>query len=360
MIRTAVLKLSWSDINNPLSCSFGYLMYKAKQILIWISKSHSSADTAFVIWCTSWHIKGHHTLIRIPYVYHTVKLFIIWLKRKYRKKIIPVRFKLIKFRITLCRWFISCNHFLCLCLIYYIKTFKFLIIFILNISENKYVFATFSCVKWNINPVRCNRIPAGSYWISATTVYYTVGIVKTVKSTKKSISIRIKSTYLSIYGIESIVIPSLPILCFMIYSVAIDFHLTCIKVTLIVKHIILGIPKTEFNKWKQIYVFRPTACICHLNSMYFTVIVHRNKSGLLNADAISLTGNFRVTHTVTALIKIKFFFHWHIWVCPTITVIVYVKIASTVIRRDIIVSVSQNSSVLCILVETIAAGSIWN
>ena len=92
--------------------------------------------------------------------------------------------------------------------------------------------------------------------------------------------------------------------------------------------------------------------------MYFAVIVHRNKSCLLNADAVSLAGDFCVTHTVTTLIKIKLFFHRHIRGCPAIAIIVYVKIASTVIRRDIVVSVSQNSSVLCVLVEAIAAGGV--
>ena len=51
-------------------------MNKAQKILTGITESHSTSDAGFVIGSGTAHIKGYHTLILVPDVYHAVKLFL--------------------------------------------------------------------------------------------------------------------------------------------------------------------------------------------------------------------------------------------------------------------------------------------
>ena len=45
VIASAVRKLCGGNINDPLSCSVGYLVNEAEYILVGITEAHSSADT---------------------------------------------------------------------------------------------------------------------------------------------------------------------------------------------------------------------------------------------------------------------------------------------------------------------------
>jgi len=47
-------------------------MYETEQILTGITESHATADTGLKVRCGTAHVKGNHTLILVPDVYHTV------------------------------------------------------------------------------------------------------------------------------------------------------------------------------------------------------------------------------------------------------------------------------------------------
>ena len=49
MIRAAVRELRGGDIDDSLSCAFGYQMYESEQILTGIPKAHASADAGLII-----------------------------------------------------------------------------------------------------------------------------------------------------------------------------------------------------------------------------------------------------------------------------------------------------------------------
>ena len=72
MVSTAVLELGGSDINDTLSCTVRNQMYETEQILTGITESHATADTGLKVRCGTAHVKGNHTLILVPDVYHTV------------------------------------------------------------------------------------------------------------------------------------------------------------------------------------------------------------------------------------------------------------------------------------------------
>lgn len=90
MISSAVFKLSRGDVDNPFSCPLRYLVDEAEQVLIRIPEAHSTPDTRFKIRGGTRHIERNHTLIRVPYVYHSVQLVVVALKGILGQQIIPI------------------------------------------------------------------------------------------------------------------------------------------------------------------------------------------------------------------------------------------------------------------------------
>ncbi len=76
MISTAVFKLGGGNVQNALACPGWYLMHKPQQILIRISKTHTPPNSRFKVRSTARHVKGNHTLIRIPDINHAIEFFI--------------------------------------------------------------------------------------------------------------------------------------------------------------------------------------------------------------------------------------------------------------------------------------------
>ena len=94
MISRAILKLCGCNVEYSLSCSVRNQMHEAQQILTGIPKAHASSDAWFKIRSRAAHVKCHHALILMPYIYHAVKLFLRWRDTKVTKQLIPVSLKL--------------------------------------------------------------------------------------------------------------------------------------------------------------------------------------------------------------------------------------------------------------------------
>ncbi len=51
-------------------------MHEAEQVLAGIPKSHAAPDTGLKVGCGTAHVKGYHTLVLVPDIYHAVQLFL--------------------------------------------------------------------------------------------------------------------------------------------------------------------------------------------------------------------------------------------------------------------------------------------
>ena len=76
MIGAPVFKLCGGNINNSGTGAFRNQMHKAKKVLTGVTEAHTAADTGFIIGSAAGHVKGNHTLILVPDIYHTVYLFV--------------------------------------------------------------------------------------------------------------------------------------------------------------------------------------------------------------------------------------------------------------------------------------------
>ena len=72
MIAATIRELGGSDVDDPFFCSVRNLVYETEDILVGISEAHTTTDTGFEVGCGTGQVKGNHTLILIPNVYHTV------------------------------------------------------------------------------------------------------------------------------------------------------------------------------------------------------------------------------------------------------------------------------------------------
>ena len=90
MVRTAVLELGGSDINDTLSCTVRNQMYETEQILTGITETHTTADSGFVIGSGTGHVESNHTLILVPGVDHTVDFLVSGIYRVACQQLFPV------------------------------------------------------------------------------------------------------------------------------------------------------------------------------------------------------------------------------------------------------------------------------
>ena len=72
MIGGTVRKLRRSNINDPLSGSFRDDVHEAVEILAGIPEAHSSPYAALIVGGGAAHVEGHHALILMPDVHHSV------------------------------------------------------------------------------------------------------------------------------------------------------------------------------------------------------------------------------------------------------------------------------------------------
>ena len=76
MVSASIFKLCCRNIKNSLAGAVRDQVYETEKILTGISEAHAPSCTGFKVRGGTGHIKGHHTLILVPDVYHAVKLFV--------------------------------------------------------------------------------------------------------------------------------------------------------------------------------------------------------------------------------------------------------------------------------------------
>ena len=90
VVGAAVAKLCGGNIQDTFPRPFRDQVYEAEKILSGIPEAHSSADTGFIIGSAAGHVKGNHTLILVPDIYHTVYFFTIGRNLITGKQFLPV------------------------------------------------------------------------------------------------------------------------------------------------------------------------------------------------------------------------------------------------------------------------------
>ena len=92
--------------------------------------------------------------------------------------------------------------------------------------------------------------------------------------------------------------------------------------------------------------------------MYFTIGSKGNKEKRFGFEAVLLTADTGISHTVTAFIEIQRRAHWLPSRRPDAFPVIDIEIPSAGIHRNAIVAVAEDSAEFCILVEAVSAGCL--
>ena len=165
-------------------------------------------------------------------------------------------------------------------------------------------------------------------------------IGKAAIGTHEGVTTRIKAAHRFIYGVYRIVIAALSVFRLMVEDTANNLYFPRRKVALKIGHIILRIPKAEFNKAEQIKVLRNLRFVGKRDAVYFAGIRNRNKGQQLRLYAILPAGDNCIAQTVPAFIIVQRGLRWLPARVPYGITIFNVIVASTLIRWAVIVAIA--------------------
>ena len=190
--------------------------------------------------------------------------------------------------------------------------------------------------------------------------HYVLWIAELIIQSDESLSISIETIYWRVYTIKSIMVATLFVFGFMVNHRTLHFHLAGREVTLEVFHIGSSIPQAPLGKREELKRFCFVALVGQCQLLHFTPRLQWHKEKHTCLYPILLSGDARITHTMTAFIAIQWRFArlppWR----PNTFSIVDVEIASTIIHRHIVVTIACDSAEFGILIKTISSGCIRN
>ena len=137
MVGGPVRELRCRNVQNPLPCSFGDHVDKAQKVLAAVPETHAAAHTALEVGGASAHVEGHHALVLVPDVYHSVKLLVICLYLDSAQKFVPV---FLQFQFCLSDLIVSVvsfDHFLGSCPVDLAQAFPFLFFGVLDVTKTE-------------------------------------------------------------------------------------------------------------------------------------------------------------------------------------------------------------------------------
>ena len=224
VIGASVRKLGRGNIQDPFSCPFRNQMKEAQKILTGIPESHTSADAGFIIRSRTGHIKGHHTLILVPYIYHTVYFIVGRRYLEAGQQLFPVLAKFLKGLVHSLFIGIFFQQFSGFGLIYHIGSLPFLFLGIFCIAKNKNKGFTFSRLQAQVQLVGGDRVPAAGHRIRQFSCQHGLWGIRSLVNAQKSVPAGIKMGHRSINTAERVVVPAFSVFGFMINSGAFDLH----------------------------------------------------------------------------------------------------------------------------------------
>jgi hypothetical protein len=144
----------------------------------------------------------------------------------------------------------------------------------------------------------------------------------------------------------------------MVNDAPLHLDLAGVQIALVIGHVVVGVPETEFDRGKERKIFPRRTRVPHNDLMYFRIVTHGYETGDFHADAVLFAGNDRVSHAVAALVKVK--------VSPTRlprrrpdeAVVVHVEVPAVRVRRNVVVAVAQNPAQPGVFIKAVTARRI--
>ena len=208
--------------------------------------------------------------------------------------------------------------------------------------------------------MRSDRRPAVCDGVGCSAVYDSLRCFKTVIQTHKGFPVAVKAIDGIVYGVECEVISSFLVFSLVEHGGAFYFHFTGVEVSLEVGGVILCIPQTPFDHGEEFDGLRSIALIFQGQALNFAVVVLRYEERNGSGKVIFLSGDDGIAHTVTAFIGIQLCFCRRPARRPDGAVVVDIEVTTAHVNRNVVVTVSGDSTQTGILKEVVAAGCVGN
>ncbi len=142
----------------------------------------------------------------------------------------------------------------------------------------------------------------------------------------------------------------------MINDTALHLHLPGRKIALEILHVGRGVPQTPLHEREEFEFFPGSPRVGKEQTLQFTPISYRHEEQKFRAQAVFLSGNASITHSMTALISIERSLARFPAGIPDNIPVFYIKIPPAVIHRHAIITVAHNPAEFGITAEAIPAG----
>ena len=202
--------------------------------------------------------------------------------------------------------------------------------------------------------------PAACYGISGSSAKNRFRTVRAPVSAKESVPVSIKSVNRTVYGINGVMSAAFAVFCFVINFGSLNFNFSDTEIPLKVCHIIHGIPETEFHKGSKRKLFGGISCVGKDETVYFTGITQRNKSGKICRNSVFGRKKTAVAKAVAALIRIQGGLCRLPARIPDGIAIFNIIVPAVLVCRRIVITVAGQTQKLCVFVETVAAAGVGN
>ena len=166
--------------------------------------------------------------------------------------------------------------------------------------------------------------------------------------------------------IESVVVTALAILGLVVDGRTLDLHFTRREITLEILHIGCGIPETPLLEREELQGLGFRRLVLEGEFLYLGPLLQRHEEQYTGLDAILLTRDAGVAHTMTALVEVErgltrlpTWIPYYCLVSLTPCLLVYnIKVSPAIVHRYVVVAIAGDATELGILVEAVAASGV--
>ena len=184
-------------------------------------------------------------------------------------------------------------------------------------------------------------------------------VISTV-SAKESVAVGIVSVDRAVDCINSVMSAALAVLSFVVNLRTLDLNFADAEVSLEVGHIVHGVPEAELYKRSQSQCFFFGAVVGQHETVYFAGICQRNKSGQFSGNSVFGRNKAAVAKAMMALVGIERRLGRLPARVPDGIAVLDVVVASVLIERRIVITVTGQTQKFCVLVEAVSAAGVGN
>src|SRR5690606_2581196 len=118
--------------------------------------------------------------------------------------------------------------------------------------------------------------------------------------------------------------------------------------------VVVGVPQAPLDEAEQLHGLGGLGVVRHLDLMHLVVRADWHEVKGADLDAVTLPGDARVAHAVTALVLLEPGFDGHVRRRPEVTVVVDVEVTSTGVGRDVVVTEARQATETRVAVKAVA------